>query len=88
MRTGKHWVPANAADERQRGGRMSPVLEAENLVTGYGAVRVVHGVDLRVEPGEVVALLGPNGAGKTSTIRMVVGLSRPDQAASASSANP
>lgn len=36
-----------------------PVLEASGLVAGYGAVRVVHGIDLVVAAGEVVALLGP-----------------------------
>ena len=40
-------------------------------------VRAVDGLDLKVEPGEVVALLGPNGAGKTTTMRMLVGLDRP-----------
>jgi branched-chain amino acid transport system ATP-binding protein len=56
---------------------VTAVLEAENLVTGYGQVRVVHGVDLRVEQGEVVALLGPNGAGKTTTLLTVSGLLKP-----------
>ena len=56
---------------------MSAVLEAEGLVAGYGSVRVVHGIDLAVEPGEVVALLGPNGAGKTTTLLTISGLLRP-----------
>jgi branched-chain amino acid transport system ATP-binding protein len=56
---------------------MSAVLEAEGLVAGYGSVRVVHGIDLTVEPGEVVALLGPNGAGKTTTLLTISGLLRP-----------
>lgn len=43
----------------------------------FGTVEAVRGVDLRVEPGEVVAFLGPNGAGKTTTIDMVLGLSDP-----------
>jgi len=41
-------------------------------------VRAVDGVDLRIEPGEVVALLGPNGAGKSTTIDMLLGLTRPE----------
>jgi ABC-2 type transport system ATP-binding protein len=41
-------------------------------------VTAVDGLDLTVEPGEIVAFLGPNGAGKTTTIDMVLGLSRPD----------
>jgi branched-chain amino acid transport system ATP-binding protein len=52
---------------------VSALIEAENLTTGYGSVPVVRGLDLRVEPGEVVALLGPNGAGKTTTLRARAG---------------
>ena len=40
-------------------------------------MRAVRGIDLEIEPGEMVAFLGPNGAGKTTTIDMVLGLSRP-----------
>lgn len=56
---------------------MSALLEAQGLAAGYGSVRVVHGIDLVVEPGEVVALLGPNGAGKTTTLLTISGLLRP-----------
>lgn len=49
-------------------------LHIEGLDAGYDGVPVVRGLDLRVEPGEVVALLGPNGAGKTTTLRTVSGL--------------
>jgi ABC-2 type transport system ATP-binding protein len=44
----------------------------------FGPVTAVDGLDLTIEPGEIVAFLGPNGAGKTTTIDMVLGLSRPD----------
>jgi len=53
-------------------------LRTEELVKAYRGRRVVNGVSLRVEPGEIVGLLGPNGAGKTTTFNMVVGLVRPD----------
>lgn len=43
-----------------------------------GTVVAVDGVDLVVEPGEIVAFLGPNGAGKTTTVDMLLGLTRPD----------
>ena len=43
----------------------------------FGPVHAVRGIDLSLEPGEIVAFLGPNGAGKTSTIDMVLGLSQP-----------
>ena len=52
-------------------------LTVEGLRAGYGAVEALHGIDLRVEPGEVVALLGANGAGKTTTLRAISGLLRP-----------
>ncbi|MFC4783992.1 ABC transporter ATP-binding protein [Nocardioides sp. MAHUQ-72] len=45
------------------------LLEVEGLEASYGAVRVLHGIDLTVERGEVVVLLGANGAGKTTTLR-------------------
>lgn len=50
------------------------VLAVAALETGYGKIRVLHGVDLHVGHGEVVALLGPNGAGKTTLLRAVSGL--------------
>jgi iron(III) transport system ATP-binding protein len=45
---------------------------------GYGEVTVLHGVDLRVAAGGVVALLGPSGCGKTTLLRSLSGLERPD----------
>jgi lipopolysaccharide export system ATP-binding protein len=53
-------------------------LTAEGLVKSYGKRRVVDGVTIRVEPGEIVGLLGPNGAGKTTTFYSIVGFVRPD----------
>ena len=53
-------------------------VDATDLRKGFGSVRAVDGVTLKVEPGEIVAFLGPNGAGKTTTIDMLLGLSQPD----------
>src|SRR3954462_4027803 len=53
-------------------------VELRGLTKRFGAVTAVDGLDLTVQPGEIIAFLGPNGAGKTSTIDMVLGLSRPD----------
>jgi lipopolysaccharide export system ATP-binding protein len=55
------------------------VLRAENLVKQFRKRRVVNGVSLHVESGEVVGLLGPNGAGKTTCFYMIVGLIPSDQ---------
>lgn len=49
------------------------MLRFEGVTCGYGLSRVVHGLDLEVRAGEIVALLGPNGAGKTSTIMCAAG---------------
>jgi lipopolysaccharide export system ATP-binding protein len=56
-----------------------PGLEAKKLEKGYKGRKIVRGVSLQVNNGEVVGLLGPNGAGKTTIFYMVVGLVKPDQ---------
>ena len=57
---------------------MSPaVLEIDRLTAGYDSAAVIRGLEIAVEPGEVVALLGANGAGKTTTLRAVSGLVHP-----------
>src|SRR5689334_292377 len=53
-------------------------VEVRGLVKRYGPNRVVDGVDLTVEPGDIYGYLGPNGAGKTTTLRMLLGLIRRD----------
>jgi len=55
------------------------VLKAVSVAKAYGGRRVVDGVSLEVNGGEVVGLLGPNGAGKTTTFHMMVGLVQPDE---------
>ena len=60
-------------------GKMTPLLNAENLVKIYGNRCVVNHVSLDVAPGEVVGLLGPNGAGKTTSFYMIVGLIEPNE---------
>ena len=52
----------------------TPALEITNLQAWYGESHVLHGVDIVVQPGEVVTLLGRNGAGRTTTMRAVMGL--------------
>jgi lipopolysaccharide export system ATP-binding protein len=53
-------------------------LATDEIGKSYRGRRVVNGVSLRVEQGEVVGLLGPNGAGKTTTFYAIVGLIPPD----------
>ena len=50
------------------------LLQVQGLDAGYGKIGVLHGVDLAIAAGEVVALLGPNGAGKTTLLRAISGL--------------
>jgi branched-chain amino acid transport system ATP-binding protein len=53
---------------------IDPILELRGVDASYGKVRALHGVSLRVEPGEVIALIGANGAGKSTTLRVMSGL--------------
>jgi ABC-type branched-subunit amino acid transport system ATPase component len=50
------------------------VLEASQLVSGYGEVEILHGVSLRIEEGEIVSIIGPNGAGKSTLMKAIFGL--------------
>jgi ABC-2 type transport system ATP-binding protein len=49
------------------------VVETRGLRMRYGAIDVLHGLDLHLQRGEVLALLGPNGAGKTTTLEILEG---------------
>jgi len=55
------------------------LLRTEALAKAYKGRRVVDGVSIHVQPGEIIGLLGPNGAGKTTSFNMVVGVVRPDE---------
>ena len=54
-------------------------LEVDNIRTAYGLSKVLFGVSLTVEPGQVVALVGRNGVGKTTTMRSIMGLAPPQE---------
>jgi ABC-2 type transport system ATP-binding protein len=56
----------------------APPIQARGLVKRYGRITAVDHVDLTVSRGDVYGYLGPNGAGKTTSLRMLLGLIRPD----------
>jgi lipopolysaccharide export system ATP-binding protein len=60
-------------------GVVGHLLSTERLTKQYSHRRVVNGVSIFVDSGEIVGLLGPNGAGKTTTFNIVVGIVKPDQ---------
>jgi heme ABC exporter ATP-binding subunit CcmA len=53
------------------------LLEARGLQRSFGRVRILHGLDISLRPGEALAVIGPNGAGKTTLVRLLAGLMRP-----------
>lgn len=56
---------------------MSTILEIKDLNVHYGAIHAIHGINIKVEEGEIVTLIGSNGAGKTTTLHTISGLIRP-----------
>src|SRR5438874_9531004 len=59
----------------------APPVEARGLFKRYGDIVAVDHVDLNVDTGDVYGYLGPNGAGKTTSLRMLLGLIRPNEGA-------
>lgn len=55
------------------------ILRAENIMKMYGSRKVVKGISVKVEQGEIIGLLGPNGAGKTTSFYMIVGMIKPNE---------
>jgi len=56
---------------------MVPILEVQNVYSGYGKIEVLHGVSVRVEPEEIVCIIGPNGSGKSTLLKTIFGLIKP-----------
>jgi branched-chain amino acid transport system ATP-binding protein len=57
----------------------APLLHVDEVTCGYGRIPVLHGVNLEVQTGEIVALIGANGAGKTTTMMTIFGRPRPGE---------
>ena len=55
------------------------MLDVDEVWKSYRGVSAVRGLTLHAAPGDVVGLLGPNGSGKSTTVRMIVGLLRPNR---------
>jgi ABC-type branched-subunit amino acid transport system ATPase component len=55
-----------------------PLLEVEQVTSGYGEMEVLHEVSIEVKSGEIVSIIGPNGAGKSTLMKTIFGLLRPN----------
>lgn len=53
------------------------ILEASDIVSGYGKLEILHGINISVEEGKITALIGPNGAGKSTFLKTVFGYLKP-----------
>src|SRR5580700_7765275 len=71
--------PLETTSESAASPASASLLSTDKLVRAYAHRRVVNGVSIYVNPGEIVGLLGPNGAGKTTTFNIVVGIVKPDE---------
>lgn len=69
-----HWLPSG------REGPREPLVEFQGVHFGYeNGTEILHGVDLTIYRGDIIAVLGPNGAGKTTLIKHAIGLLKPKQ---------
>ena len=54
--------------------KLPPALELKDIHAGYGETEFLHGINLSIDNGEIVAIIGPNGAGKSTAIKAILGL--------------
>ena len=65
--------PSGAAGTALLAPRQAPVIELRRVQAAYGRIAVLHGIDLKLPAGTVLALLGPNGAGKSTVLKVASG---------------
>jgi ABC-type branched-subunit amino acid transport system ATPase component/ABC-type branched-subunit amino acid transport system permease subunit len=78
-----HLTPNRRRSTKPEGGEWMPLragatLEAVGFGKTFGGQRVLHGINLRAEPGRILVVIGPNGAGKTTLLNAITGVLRPD----------
>ena len=61
-------------------------VSLKNLVKRYGALEIVHGIELDIRDNEFIALVGPSGCGKSTALRLIAGLGEPTSGAIAAGA--
>ena len=54
------------------------MLSVESIHAGYGKKNILKGIDLTLQPGELMALIGPNGSGKSTLLRVISGVLHPE----------
>jgi ABC-2 type transport system ATP-binding protein len=73
------YLTPNRAAGPETLSEQKPTLKLEQVTKRFGDFTAVDGLSLSVRPGRIFGLIGPNGAGKTTTIRMIVGITAPDE---------
>lgn len=58
---------------------IQPILELKDVHSGYGSIKALKGISLKVMPGEIVAIIGANGAGKSTTLMTICGIIKVDK---------
>ncbi len=71
--------PVPRKSTKGRGNGREPLLRLEKVVTYYGPIQILKGIDIEVYPREVVSLLGGNASGKTTTMKTIIGLVTPTE---------
>lgn len=61
------------------GEKLSIILKAEDIYSGYGELEILHGVSIEVNEGEIVSIIGPNGSGKSTLMKTIAGHLEPNQ---------